>query len=91
MIPKISNYGQHKSPNYGVHTLNINMGKIEFYYSYETIVAYWDKKDGLVCSKNVWTVTTGKHLNWIEPDKSRRIENKKFQKMLEEATKRHTI
>lgn len=88
-LPKISNYGQYKSDNYGVHTLCVDLGNLTLYYSYETIVAYSDPDDGLVCSKNQWTVTTGKHLNWIQPDKSKRFDPEAFDYMLAAAIKRH--
>lgn len=65
------------------------MGGIEFYYSYETIVAYAEPIDGLVCSENVWGTTTGKHLNWIQPDKKFRVKHDKFQEMLKAAIERH--
>lgn len=89
MLPKITNYGQYSSDNYGAHTLRVDLGEIEFYYSYETIVAYYDHQDRLVCSENVWGVTTGKHLNWIQSDKKSRVKHDKFQEMLKAAIDRH--
>ena len=89
MLPKISSYGQYDNSNYGAHTLKVDLGDIEFYYSYETIVAYADTKDHLVCCENVWTNTTGKHLNWIMPDKKSRTKSDKFQEMLKLAIERH--
>lgn len=89
MLPTITNYGQYSSDNYGVHTLKVDLGDIEFYYSYETIVAYCDGKDGLVCSKNHWGVTTGKHLNWIQSHKDLRKDPETFDKMLKDAIARH--
>lgn len=65
------------------------MGEIEFYYSYETIVAYCDETDGLVCSVNRWGTTTGKHLNWIQSLKSKRKDAGEFQDMLSLAIARH--
>ena len=76
------------SDNYGAHTLRVDLGDIELFYSYETIVAYRDSKDGLVCSKNVWTNTTGKHLNWIA-EKKDRVDNSTFNQMLDAAILRH--
>lgn len=91
MLPEIRNYGQYSSDNYGAHTLLVDLGEIKFYYSYETIVAYCDAQDGRVCCENNWGVTTGKHLNWIEPDKKSRVKYSKFQEMLAEAIKRHIV
>jgi hypothetical protein len=91
MIQKITNYGQYSSDNYGAHTLKVDLGEIEFYYSYETIVAYCDGKDGRVCSVNQWGTTTGKHLNWIEPNKKYRKDAEQFDSMLKAAIERHVV
>lgn len=89
MLPNVSNYGRYSSDNYGAHTLRVDLGTLTFYYSYQTIIAYSDGQDGLVCSENQWGVTTGKHLNWIQPDKKSRIKADKFNEMLEAAIARH--
>lgn len=88
-LPTISSYGHYESDNYGVNSLSVDLGEIEIFYSYKTIVAYRDIQDGLVCSKNVWSTTTGKHLTWIQPDKKARVENDQFKAMLDAALKRH--
>lgn len=51
----------------------VEIGKYTIWFSYETIVAFRDET-GLHCSENQWSVTTGKHLNEIEPDKSKRLD-----------------
>lgn len=89
MIPKISNYGNYSSDNYGAHTLQVEFDKFTLYYSYETIVAFADEK-GLVCSENVWGTTTGKHLNWINPDKKGRVKYAIFETLLKEMLERRT-
>lgn len=91
MLPEIKNYGNYSSDNYGAHTLCIITKDLELFYSYKTIVAFRDVQDGLVCSENVWGVTTGKHLNWIQPDKTKRTKNLKFEEMLKLAIERHII
>lgn len=92
MLPKISNYGNYSSENYGAHSRKVELANIILYYSYETIVAYSDAQDGLTVSKNVWGVTTGKHLNWIDGgDKKSRKENAEFESMLKIACERHAI
>ena len=88
-LPEISNYGQYSSDNYGAHTLRVDLPTIRLYYSYQTIVAYYDGQDGLICSDNVWGVTTGKHLNWIQPNHKERVKNDKFNEMLTAALSRH--
>lgn len=60
---------------------------INIFYSYSTPVAF--VIDGtLTISENVWSITTAKHLNWIEDyigveRKFLRIPNKDFQKLLD--------
>lgn len=88
-LPKIESYGKYSSGNYGVHSLMIHLGSLDVYYSYDTIIAYWDQQDGLVCSQNVWSTTTGKHLNWIQPDHSLRINAATFEDKLAAAIARH--
>ena len=39
---------------------------IRIFYSYTTPVAFIDSDNTLVVSENVWSMTTAKHLNWIE-------------------------
>jgi len=63
-LPNISSYGDYSSDNYGVNTLRVKLVNITLYYSYKTIVAYEDAKDGLVVRKNDWSTTTGKHLKF---------------------------
>lgn len=89
-LPEISSYGNYDNNNYGAHTLQVDFDNFCLYYSYKTIVAYYDITDGLVCSTNAWGVTTGKHLNWIEPNKKNRVENSRFNVMLEEMLERRT-
>lgn len=60
---------------------------MDLYFSYETVVAFSSSEAGLVISENIWGNTTGKHLNWLNDDKSVRIENYVFNKMLLEAQK----
>ena len=89
MLPTITNYGQYSNDNYGAHSLKVDLGGIEFYYSNETIIAYCDAKDGLVCSENIWGVTTEKHLNWIQSHKNMRTNITEFREMLKRAIERH--
>lgn len=88
MLPKIRNYGQYNNDNYGKHSLLVDLGELELWYSYETIVAFRDDT-GLKVSENVWGVTTGKHLNWIDPNKKKRVKNTEFETLLKEALERH--
>ena len=87
-LPEISSYGKYESSNYGMNTILLELKDIHLYYSYKTIVAYVDFVDGLTICKNDFSVTTGKHLNWISEDKSRRIPVDIFKIKLNAALKR---
>ncbi len=65
-LPTISGYGQYSSDNYGLNCLRITIGDLTLWFSYETVVAYYDFTDGKIVSENNWGPTTGKHLNWID-------------------------
>ncbi len=83
-------YGQYASSNYGSHTQVVMIGSMNFYFSYDTIVAF-ENGVALYCSENVWSTTTGKHLNWIQPDKKRRIPHEEFKVKLTEVLKQHNF
>lgn len=89
-LPTITNYGQYSNDNYGAHTLKVGLGTISLFYSYDTIVAYSDSDDGLTVCENIWSTTTGKHLNWIDGGrKDRRKDSATFDAMLSAALARH--
>lgn len=79
-LPRIWNY--YGGANYGTHAMAVQIGGIELYYSYQIIVAYYEPQDGLVVIKNYWSTTTGKHLNAINEDKSKRLDMEAFQAKL---------
>lgn len=83
---KIWNYGDYSSGNYG-SCMAVMFGPIELYFSYKTIVAFRNPRDGLVICKNVWSHTTGRHLNCINPNHSRRLSYEEFDKKLEKMMK----
>ena len=60
----------------------VYVGSLELYFSYETIVGFKRWSDEPVLSENIWSNTTGKHLNQISDDKERRVPHKEFEKML---------
>src|SRR3972149_2372874 len=88
-LPTIRNYGDYASSNYGAHTLAVSIGQITVYFSYKTPVAF-ETPHGLVCSENVWSTTTGKHLNWIEPDKTKRVSNLEFERRFSDVVAQFT-
>ena len=76
-------YGSYSSNNYGVNCLAFQNKNGIFYFSYSTLIAFKSYKTGnLYIIKNYWGTTTGKHLNWINPDKSIRLDEKEFNKAL---------
>lgn len=84
-IPSFRSYGDYENSNYGAHSLMFTDNKGQkFYFSYRTLVAFYSNKTGLVCIRNYWGTTTGKHLNWIEADKNKRVDQETFDKLLEE-------
>ena len=84
-LPSFSTYGNYSSSNYGAHALVFSTAKGDVYFSYKTPVAFRSFKDGLRIRENDWGPTTGKHLNAIDPDKSRRISGDQFEKELAQA------
>lgn len=71
------NYGNYSSDNYSGHCQWLRIGDLELYFSYNTVIAFIFKGE-LVIRKNDWSTTTGKHLNWIDDDKKKRIDGCKF-------------
>jgi len=80
---KIRNYGNYSSDNYG-SCREVQIGRLVLFFSYETVVAFSTPKTGLIICKNVWSKTTGRHLNCISSDKSRRREYDEFQQLLQQ-------
>jgi len=71
-------------PNYPRSTRNLYSHTIDgslLWFSYSTLIAL----DGII-STNFWSVTTAKHLTWIDPDKSKK-EFDKYAKKQEPITK----
>lgn len=75
-----SRYG---SPGYGAHCQVVSVGPVRVWYSYQTPVAFAVPGVGCVVSQNVWSNTTGRHLNEIEPDKKARVPHGEFCRLWE--------
>lgn len=84
------NYGEYASGNYGSHTQEVTIGDLRLWFSYDTVIAF-NNGDGLKVCKNAWGSTTGKHLNWINPDKSRRLPGDEFDKQIAKVLKKHKL
>lgn len=84
-LPTVSNYGEYASSNYGAHTLCFTDERgYDFYFSYQTCIAFRTPKTGLVVRENSWGPTTGKHLNWIDGGRKKdRIGHTRFEALLE--------
>lgn len=81
-IPEFRSYGHYSNDNYGAHTLLFTDSKgNEYYYSYETLVAFRINGEFHIV-KNLWGPTTGKHLNWINPNKDLREDWNTFEQNL---------
>jgi hypothetical protein len=81
-----SSYGDYSSDNYGVNSLVFLKDGASYFFSYKTLVAV-QKFGRLIIRKNVWGNTTGKHLNWIDADKSIRVNKETFEKQVKELLK----
>ena len=93
IIPQIVHYMVEKNPLLSLdrvasnlHTVTI--GKLKLFYSYKTVIAYENAGKLTVC-ENVWTHTTGKHLNIIDRDKSERLAHEVFLRRLSDMLSRY--
>jgi len=84
------NYGNYSNSNYGT-SLAIQIGKLVLYYSYNTVVAFRDREEGFFISENVWSRTTGKHLNWLESNKNNRMDYDDFRERLHEVLDKYNL
>lgn len=67
----------------------IYVGDLVLWFSYETIVAFREPGQPRVVSENVWSNTTGRHLNAIDNgDKRNRVPHDVFQQKLEDLMNR---
>jgi len=62
--------------------IKTNLGYVDLYFSYKTLVAVNNK-----VSVNDWGNTTGKLLNELEADKSKRVPHEEVLKEMEKALK----
>ena len=90
-LPTIRSYGDYASSNYGAHALEVTIGTLTVYFSYKTPVAYHTPGTGTVCTENVWGVTTGKHLNWIQPNKKARLNNAEFERCFKSVLEKYGL
>jgi hypothetical protein len=60
----------------------VEFGSLIVWFSYETPIAFCGNT-GIVCRRNEWGNTTGRHLNSIQPNHKKRVDGSNFLKMLE--------
>ena len=73
----------------GVSFKDDNNNWFELYFSYTTIITFHEQGHKMVVSQNVWSSTTGRHLNEIDGGgKEDRVDNNTFQEQLDEALER---
>lgn len=79
---KACSYGD-GTPRYNRMKFTDNHGR-EFYFSYSTLVAFRPNPYAdLVARVNDWGPTTGRHLNFLQPDHKKRLSETAFQEALE--------
>lgn len=61
---------------------SVRVGKITIYFSYETPIAFHHPATGEVVRENDWGPTTGKHLNWVDGNASKRVTGREFERRL---------
>lgn len=66
-----------------VNKNKITIGNTTFWFSYDTCVAFNSPETGFMCRENSWSVTTGKLLNELQPNKDKRIKSAEFEKLLD--------
>lgn len=75
----------------GRNETTVSIGSLDIYFSYETPVAFRDN-GRLRVSENVWSTTTGKHLNRIDGgDKQARLPRSEFEAELKGALVQHGL
>lgn len=85
-------YGDYKSDNYGAHSLQLHIGNLILWFSYDTVVAFAAPGHLRRVSENCWGPTTGKHLNWIDGgNKSNRLSRTEFEQQLESVLIAHKL
>ena len=77
--------------NYGINSIRVDVGSLTLWFSYKTVIAFQNGWGETLVSENIWGSTTGKHLNWINPDHSVRLDRDEFKTKLEEVLKEHSL
>ena len=85
-LPKITHPHIGSGPKANFYHIEVSddYSGTRFWFSYDTCIAVERTHYELLIRKNDWQQTTGKHLNFINPDKSIRVDGDEFEKQLKE-------
>lgn len=61
----------------------VGIGELDLFFSYETLVAFSLPGVGRIVHENIWSATTGKHLNAIDKKRGDRVGAEKFNALLQ--------
>jgi len=88
----INKWNYISSSNYGAHTIAVTIGGLTLWFSYDTVIAFRPPGGGIRVCENIWSVTTGKHLNSIDGGrKKERLSWEEFDKELTKTLKKHKL
>ena len=87
---RVSSYINSSNRNYGLNSILVELGIIDLYFSYQTVIAFRSPDTGLVISENLWGPTTEKHLSAIG-HKDVRIPREEFEKQLQKLLEKHGL
>lgn len=63
----------------------VHLPRVNLAFSYETLIGYTKAEGhGWVLRENDWGPTTGKHLNWLDNDKTNRFKSAVFEEKVQE-------
>lgn len=79
---RIDAYGDYKS-DWNGRAMKLVLDGITIWFSYSTPIAFRNHGGKIVATENRWGTTTGRHLNFLEPNKDRRVDADTFAAMLD--------
>lgn len=89
---QISSYAKAKSSNYGMNAIQLVIGELTLWFSYQTVVAFHTPERGRVVRENEWGPTTNKHLNEIDGgDRASRYVGVQFEAMLDAELRKYNL
>ena len=86
MLVSLFEYGGRRE-----NAIGVNINGLRLYFSYNTVIAFQDSDTPLTVLVNCWSNTTGKHLNKLQPDKSKRLNKTEFEQKLNQILQKHNL